>query len=305
MRETVRTQLADRYEDIRVVRQLHDVPPHEVYELQLDGIRAVYKGDTGPTGSAGIEGPVMAWLGERTTIPVPEVLHYDGDYHVTAYEPAAPSPDDDPGVDQQWARAAGRGLARLHDETVDAVDGYGPLEPAPAVLSTARHENWHGGALEYLRRRKPVLERFGHADIAEEVLRALKARPELTAGAGPAVCCHGWATPEHVTTADGEVTCFVDFEHAIGAPAEFDYWRTVVPAFGLDSTPEARAFRDGYEEVRELPPRLEERQSLYSLLNGIYFFESLYVQDQHGPEETGRKARNLREGIKEVLADLE
>jgi hypothetical protein len=59
--------------------------------------------------------------------------------------------------------------------------------------------------------------------------------PDAFADADEPVCCHDLATPEHVAVADDTVACVVDFEHAIAAPAAFDYWRTVHPT--TSSTP--------------------------------------------------------------------
>jgi len=103
-----------------------------------------------------------------------------------------------------------------------------------------------------------------------------------------------------------QVGCMVDFEHAVAAPGEFDYWRTVFPALGgEDDEDTRRAFRTGYNSVRALPDGLARRRPLYRLLNGVYFFESLYVQNQHGPAGTARRAASLRDLIDETVAGLE
>jgi Ser/Thr protein kinase RdoA (MazF antagonist) len=135
------------------------------------------------------------------------------------------------------------------------------------------------------------------------VLSVLRTYPEVFADVGDPVCCHGWATPEHVATSDGEVVCLVDFEHAIAAPGEFDYWRTVTPTFGADESGR-QAFREGYESVRALPAGFESRRRLYGLLNLVYYFESLYVQDQHDPDTTANKAEELRTAVADLLDTL-
>lgn len=121
-------------------------------------------------------------------------------------------------------------------------------------------------------------------------------------GAGAPVCCHGWWTPEHVPVVDGDVACVVDFEHALAAPDEYDYWRTVLPTFADEAA--LGAFREGYEAVRALPGGFEARQPLYEALVGVYYFESLYVQDQHGPAATEQRATRLRESVFGALDDL-
>jgi fructosamine-3-kinase len=93
----------------------------------------------------------------------------------------------------------------------------------------------------------------------------------------------------------------IDFEHAIAAPGEFDYWRTALPALAHESDTTKQAFRDGYESIRSLPTGFTSRKPLYIMLNEIYFFESLYVQNQHGPEETDKRAKWIRNSIMEKL----
>lgn len=314
MRRHVHDRLATQFDTHRVDRQLHGVPPHEVYEIVVDERRAIYKGDTGPTGNAGIEGRVLSFVDGRTSIQVPEILFAGDDFFVAAWHPDAPVPDESPEPDRTWATAAGRGLATLHEETAPAIDAYGRFVTRgcdtqigtrgyrPQVdddLAIDGHDDPHAAAVEYVRRRRPVLSRYDHADIADAVIDFLTHHPDAFEGAGEPVCCHGWATPEHVAVDDEGVTCVVDFEHAIAAPSEFDYWRTVLPAFGGDDA--RRAFRDGYESVRSFPGGFEERKPLYVLLNLVYFFQSLYVQNQHGPAETAERAEQLRKQVFEMM----
>jgi len=302
--ETIHDRLEAAFVRYSVERQLNDVPPHEVYEVTVDGERAVCKVDTGPTGSAEVEGRVTAFVGERTSVPVPDILHVGEEHYVAAWHPAAPAPDDPTGAGETWASAAGRGLATLHEETEELFERYGRFEPHDGGVVPAGDRDWHAGALEYVERHRPVLETYGHADVADTVQGFLQERPDAFAGAGGPVCCHGWATPEHVAVRDGEVTCMVDFEHAIAAPGEFDYWRTSLPAFGPDTGAAGRSFRDGYESVRPLPANHSRRRPLYVLLNLVYYFESLYVQNQHGPAETAERAEGLRNAVMETIEEF-
>jgi hypothetical protein len=303
MKRSPTERLETQFDSYDVLRQLHNVPPHEVYEITVNGQHAIYKGNTGPTGKAGIEGRVMAFVGEHTSIPVPETVLVENEFYVATWHDDAPSPETEHHADEDWARAAGRGLARLHDETAPFVDLYGTFRPDDG-LRTGTHDRWHAAALEYVRNRRPVLARYGHADMADMVLEYLDAHPDAFAGTDRPVCCHGWATPEHVSVADGEVACMIDFEHAIAAPGEYDYWRTVFPLFGSEGSDAQNVFRAGYESVRCLPDGIQRRRPLYALLNGVYYFESLYVQNQHGSEETEDRAERLRTDITEILDRL-
>lgn len=100
MEVDARTRLEAEHTTYRIIRQLHDVPPHEVYEIFVEGRRAIYKGDTGPTGSAGIEGRVIAFLGEQTTVPVPEILDVGEEHYIAAWHSDAPAPETGPQADE-------------------------------------------------------------------------------------------------------------------------------------------------------------------------------------------------------------
>lgn len=303
MHTAIQNKLDAQFDSYRIGEKLHDVPPHEVYEVTVDGTRAVCKANTGPTGNAGVEGRVTAVVNEETAVPVPEVLQVGTDYFVAAFHPEAPAPDKTQQVDDSWAAATGRGLARLHDETADYFDGYGQCRADGDRVTTTGYDEFHDAALEYVRRYRPTLDRYGHADVADDVIDALRANPDAFTGVGEAVLCHGWASPEHVSIVDGELACLLDFEHAIVAPAEFDFWRTADPAFERDS--QLERFREGYESVRSLPRRFEARHPLWRILNVIYFFVSLYVQDQHDATETERRAQHLRELVMESIEQTE
>lgn len=300
MRREVTKRLEAAFDSHDVGRQLHDVPPHEVHEVSVNGRRAVYKGNTGPTGNAGIEGRVMAFIAEHTSIPVPKTLLVEDEFYVAAWHAHAPAPESDQDADEDWARAAGSGLARLHNETAPLLDTYGAFRPEDD-LGTEGHEEWHAAATEYVHNRRQILARYGHADVVEQVLGYLDENPAAFAGTDGPVCCHGWATPEHVAVADEEVTCMIDFEHAMAAPGEYDYWRTVFPAFGPEESDAREAFRESYESVRPLPDGFERRRPQYALLNHVYYLESLYVQNQHGPTERAAIAERFRNRVTEIV----
>lgn len=309
MQKDATTRLEERFDEYGIVRRVHDVPPHEVWEVEVAGRRAVLKFDTGPTGSAGVEGRVLAFVGAQTAVPVPRVLAVGGDCYVAAWHPDAPAPDTGPEADETWARVAGRGLATMHAETAQHVDRFGRFtrESNRARLVVDGHDDWHTAAMEYVRRLADVLGEFGHADVATAALEQLREHPDAFRGSGEPVVCHGWWTPEHVAVSTGRSTdcavqCVVDWEHAMAAPAAWDLWRTVLPTF--DGGDPQQAFLEGYESVRPLPAGVEDRQPRYLLLVWLYYFESLYVQAQHDDGETETRARFLRERVEEILSQL-
>lgn len=305
MRQDVHDALASQFDSHRIVRQLHDVPPHEVYEVKIDGRRAIYKGNTGPTGNAEIEGRVIAFVDRETSVPVPEIIAVGDGYFVAAWHPDAPAPDVERDTSETWAEAAGRGLATLHEETAPAIGEYGQFKvAADGALTIDGHDEWRAAAVAYVEHHRPVLAEHGHADVADAVIDFLRENPDCLAGAGDPVCCHGWATPEHVAVEDGAVACVIDFEHAIAAPGEFDYWRTVLPTFGPDGDESQRSFREGYESVRPFPSGFDRRKPIYVLLNEVYYLESLYVQAQHGPDATADQAQWFRDRVFDALDRL-
>lgn len=306
MRNDATIRLEERFDEYEIIRLLHDIPPHEVWEVAVAGRRVVLKFDTGPTGSAGVEGRVLAFVEAQTSVPVPAVLAVGGDFYVAAWHPDAPAPDTGPEADETWAKAAGRGLATLHTETAPHVDSFGrfTLDLNRDRLVVDGHDAWHPAAVDYVRRLAERLGEFGHADVATAALEHLHEHPDAFDGSGEPVLCHGWWTPEHVAVGDDTYTeaavqCVVDWEHAMAAPAEWDFWRTVLPTF--DGGDAQQAFRKGYESVRPLPDDLEDRRPMYLLLVWLYYFESLYLQAQHGEAETEKRAGVLRERVFEIL----
>ena len=304
MQQDAHDDLDATYDSYELRQRLRAVPPHEVWAVRVDGQRAVYKRNTGSTGRAATEGAVTAFVGDRTSVPVPTVCHVGADHYVAAWHPDAPAPEAERTATESWARPAGEALATLHRDTAPAVEGYGTPRSTGDGLR-APHDDWHAAAVDYLRDRRRTLADYGHADLADAVLDRLRDRPDAFDGAGPAVCCHGWWTPEHLAVRDGEPRCVVDFEHALAAPAEFDYWRAVLPTFFAEGDEVAlAAFREGYESVRGLPAGVDDRKPWFLLLCETYYVESLYVQSQHGQRETERRAGWLRERVFDRLEGL-
>lgn len=314
---SVHDALAQRYDDYAVHRLLHDVPPHETYEVTVDGRRAVCKVATAPRGDPATEARVMAFVGRETTVPMPTVLAVGDGYFVAEWCPDAPQAAT---VDEEKARAMGAGLASLHRESADAIDAYGRFErddtpptrrygdsagsgrDDPTVVERA---DWRSVALDRLADRRPYLQSVGHAAVADAVVRYLRAHPDAFDGAGDPVLCHGNYLPDHVSV-DGEaVTCVIDFEHALCGPAEYDCWRTLLPLSRNESGGEADAFREGYESVRALPDGFDRRRDLYSVLLTVSYLKSLYLQDRHDAGRTRRLAEQMREHVFDSLDALE
>lgn len=292
-------------DDVRLLEELHDVPPYRVYEVSLDGRRAVLKVDDHPRGHAADEGRVLEHIECETSAGVPDVIAVGTGHYVTAWDDAfAGSPDP---IDEEWAHVAGSWLGRLHADTAGAFDGFGRPRDGGSELAIDAHDRWIDAARERVGYHREYLEPLGYADVAESVNEFLRENPEIFEGCSEPVLCHGDVHPEHLARrADGTATA-IDFEHALVAPAEYDYWRATMPYFeAADDVDDAAlwAFRAGYESVRPLPHGLEERRPAYRLLNLVAFFESLYLQGNVGPDERERRAGNLRRLVSETVETL-
>ncbi|NGM67855.1 aminoglycoside phosphotransferase family protein [Natronolimnobius sp. AArcel1] len=291
-------------DDLTVIRELHDVPPYRVYEVQVDGRRAVLKADAHPRGHAAIEGRVHAFVASETTVPAPEILEIGPQYYISQWDESLERAQT---TDELWARAAGRTLATLHTETQNEFDNYGQFYVDEGNLELTGHSDWLAAARDRLEYHRPYLERVGHADIVTVVDEFFAGQTDVFDGAGGPVFCHGNVHPEHVATTANEATAVIDFEHALVAPGEYDYWRVAMPLFNAASDIDSSAriaFREGYESIRPLQSGFEQRRDAYRLLNLVSYVESLYLQQTVDTSTLPERAARFRELIVETLERL-
>lgn len=305
MREDITSTIEPYADDAEIVGELHAVPPYRVYEVALDGRRAVLKVDDHPRGHAADEGRVHEYVARETSAGVPDVIAVGADHYVTAREPAFA--DASERIHNEWAGVAGTWLGRLHADTAGAFDGFGRPRDDGGGLTIDARDRWIDAARERVGYHREYLEPRGYADVTDAVDRFLESHPETFEGCGEPVLCHGDVHPEHLAqTDDGTVTA-IDFEHALVAPAEYDYWRAATPYFeGDDRVPDTalRAFHRGYESVRELPDGFEERRPAYRLLNLVAFLESLSLQENVDPDEREAHAETLERLAFETLDEV-
>jgi fructosamine-3-kinase len=272
--------LAQYATDYTVRRELHRVPPHVTYEVSLDGQRAVCKLAMGPEADLATEGRIVRFVDRETTVPVPEVIAIDSDSFVAAWHDGVPEPthsDGSESANETWARVAGAGVATLHAETEPAFERTGLFRADDDGLALCGHDSWAETVEAFLDRRREFLCGTGYADVAAEALDFVREHPAAFATPDESVCCHGNYLPDHVGVAEGEVTCVIDFEHALCGPGEYDYWRTALPAFEARGRPDFEpAFRAGYESVRSLPNGFDRRADCYRTLNTVSYVRSLF-----------------------------
>lgn len=300
----VRDALASHAADYGVCRRLHDVPPHAVYEVTVEGTRAVCKIARGPAADPATEARVLEYVRAHTPVPVPRVLAVGRDHFLAEWHDGVP---EDPSVDGPTVRTMGRGLATLHAAAADDFDASGRLRAEGGRPTVDADERWSDTLVALLADRRDYLDGAGYGDLAREALAFVRDHRDLFA-VDDATLVHGNFLPEHVGIEGGEVACVVDFEHALAGPGEWDYLRTVLPLFGGargHGVPRG-TFREAYESVRPLPPGFDRRRVAYRAINAVSYLKALHVQraDRDPPAELARRAYALREHARSSLEDL-
>mgnify|MGYP000510100176 CR=1 FL=1 len=329
MTQDVSNALGKHFERFEIVEQLHDVPPHAVYEVRVDDRRerAVCKVARGPTADPQTEAAVIDHVDRHTDLPVPTILAAGEGYFVAEWVEGLPAEEDVPDgaeIDAAYARALGRTLARLHEATAGTFVRPGFPRPAgdststPAAdpdgrLAVDSHRGWADVVTNYLDDVLAHLDGTEWVEPVREVRRLVDECPDLFAGAGDPVLCHGNLLPDHVGFESdergdpAEPAAILDFEHALVAPGEYDYWRTAMPVFhrpGDSPWPTRSAFRAGYESVRPLPDGFERRADGYRLLNLATYLLALDVQQRGiGPDERAQ-AEGMGEAVQEIGATV-
>lgn len=304
----VHDALASHADDYAVVRELHRMPPHVTYEVEIDGRRAVCKLATRPEGDPATEARVLQYVGRETGVPVPRILAVGDGYFLAEWRDDAPQ--ETPAESETYLRTMGEGLATLHDEA--EFDACGFPRAVEGGLEIDARESWHAVVCDLLVDLREWLEPHGYDDAAADVLAFTRENPDLFAGCGDPVLCHGNYLPDHVGVTDGELACLIDFEHALVAPCGYDFWRSAVPMFydvdaGFDEDG-LETFREGYESVRPLPDGLDARRDAYWLVNTVSYLQALFLQGQVTGEEAHQRAEGFRafvEGTIDSLAERE
>jgi len=299
--------LASISDDHEIRGRLHAVPPHAVYEVAVDGRRAVCKVARGPEADPATEAAVLAFVGRETSLPVPGIFAVGDDWFVAEWCDGLP---DDPTVDVERARTLGEGLATLHAETAGRFERTGfprARDGADAALAVDARDSWAETVCDLLADCREYLAAVGYAEVAEVARSFVRDRPDVFDGAGTPVLAHGNYLPDHVAVRDGAPACVVDWEHALVAPAEYDYWRTVTPLFGgggETDDPARAAFREGYESVRSLPAGFEARADAYRLVDAVSYLKALHVQRQKRGHEKARAAVAFRRYVLDAAEEL-
>ena len=311
MTRTVHDALASHPVETTVHRRLHDVRPHEVFEVTYDGQRAVCKVAQHRIGDPELEGRILEFVDAETPVPAPPILAVGPDHFVAGWCTGLP---DDPTVDEVRSQTMGATLARLHESASEHFDAPGHLAVENDALAVDADARWSDTLRALLEDRGRFLEPRGYGDLATEVFDLVEAFPEAFDDVGAPTLLHGNALPDHVgidrSTDPAQVTRVIDFEHALVGPPVFDLLRTIGPTFGPPGAthdPDGReAFFEGYASVRSLPENLDETLRQLSVVNGVAYLRALHLQrgDRDEPQALARRAQGLATVVEETASEL-
>lgn len=251
----LRDALASQFDQYAVRGCLRDGDRNTVYEVSVDGRRAVCKTTGSRPGMLAREGAVLDAISERTSIPVPDVLA-DGEGYLVLEWASGDTYDSDDSLDCRRARlrAVGHSLARLHRITADWFEGHGALERGGGPLTVARPTDWSDRLLTFVDEWASDLAGTRDADVGSAVAEFVAEHRHAFADCSP-VLVHGEPAPDHVRFEDDEAVALLDWEIAQAAPGEFDLvWAErdfLGFASGRGTGGELRAaLHEGYESER-------------------------------------------------------
>lgn len=312
MTESVHDALASNPVETTVGRRLHDVRPHEVYEIEFGGERAICKLRNHPEGDPTLEARLLQFVDAKTGVPVPEVLAVGEDHFVARWCPDLP---EDPTVDAARLRAMGACMATLHADAADRFAAPGRLAVDDDLeLFVATDDRWSDTLCSVLEDRRRFLAPRGYGELATDVRAFVEEFRWAFDEFREPTLLHGNVLPDHVSvdlTADGpRARSLVDFEHALVGPPVWDLLRSLGPLFGPPSTESEAdgraAFLDGYRSVRPLPTDLDAGLRRHEVVNAVSYVRSLHLQraDRDAPHAVARRARGLAAHTRERMAAL-
>lgn len=244
----------------------------QVYRVQLeDGRQVVVKADDNADPKLDVEGYMLRYLAEHSSLPVPEVLFSAADLLVMSYLPGSSR------FSASAQAHAAELLADLHNQSAPA---YG-LEHDTLIGGLHQPNDWHDSWLDFFRERRLLYmaqEGVRWGRLPGTVLGRLEkfctrldnwlAEPERPS------LLHGDVWTTNVLAQNGQITGFVDPAIYYGHP-EIELAFTTL--FGTFSQP----FFARYQELRPIPPGFftERRDiyNLYPLLVHVRLFGGSYV----------------------------
>lgn len=244
----------------------------EVYLLDLaDGRRAVAKVDSGPKQRLDVEGMMLRYLREHSSLPVPEVFHAAPGLLVMEYIA---------GESQFSAESeahAAELLAALHAVRAEQF-GFGQ----PTLIGALHQPNtWHGSWIDFFRGERLLYmseEALREGKMPQAMFRRIKTLSDhleefLEEPAHPSLI-HGDAWTTNILAREGRITAFLDPALYYGHPEIELAFTTLFCTFGqafFQRYQEVRGIQDGFFEVRK------DIYNLYPLLVHARLFGSSYL----------------------------
>jgi len=302
MKRDIHDVLESCASNYRVYDLLNDVPPHLVYEVEIDGVRAVCKLAAQERATPAVEGRVLEYVESATTVPVPHVLAVGDGYFLTEW--CAAAPQEQVSVTESQAHVLGVCLATLHSQTTFENTG---LFEAADELTVEEQNSWSETLVRIMSHVHDDLAGTGYRDVSERALAFIEDHRTFFDEHDSAVLVHGDFVPSHLSFDDGDVSCVVDWEHAIAGPGEFDYARCDLHIFGdpvRKSGQYREAFQSGYRSVRELPPCSELRRRAYKALIFTYDIRQGFVQNQRDESEIRNRSDSFRGYVFDILESV-
>lgn len=244
----------------------------QVHQVELsDGSRIVAKQDRQPGGQLAVEGQMLRYLAEKSSLPVPAVIYSDDDLLLLEYLPGANR------FTARSQRHAAELLAELHGITAAA---YG-FDSATLIGGLHQPNPWTESWLTFFREQR-LLFMGRQAMSARRLPARIFGRLEAFAGRlerwlgepdAPSLI-HGDAWAGNVLANDDRITGFVD-------PAIYYADAEIELAFTTLFSTFDNNFFSRYREIRPIEPGfMSERReiyNLYPLLVHVRLFGGSYV----------------------------
>ncbi|SIR51755.1 Phosphotransferase enzyme family protein [Haladaptatus litoreus] len=293
-KQAIRDVLKLHAEKYEMRRELPSRTPNTVYEVILDGRRAVCKVASGDDAHVRKDALATRYLAERTPTLVPRVFAIEDDHAIFEWvEGTTYNADANRALRERRLRSAGKTLALFHESTDFDTCGYlncrdGKLAPDAcgtwADMLTAIVGGWCGDLAG---------TRFEEA--GESVLSFVRDYEDAFTAVSEPVLVHGDYQPENIRFEDESVATVLDWEFCFAGAGEFDLCRAEREFFDWHTAPEGDdlrgSIRKGYESVRTLQPTFDGRRHIYRAilkLDPMRFFEAW--KDQVGDEDEVAKS---------------
>lgn len=245
----------------------------EVYRVEFeDGSAAVAKCDWAGDSRLDVEGFMLRYLAENSSLPVPKVLHESSSLLLMEFLPGESSFSGDAQVH------AAKLLSDLHGRAGQA---FG-LERDTLIGGLPQANPWTDSWVEffgesrllYMARQAQAAGRMGDRDVSR-VAAFVEKLPELIDEPAKPSLLHGDVWTTNVLARGGRITGFIDPAVYYGHPEIELAFITLFSTFG-------EAFFESYRERAEIAPGFFELRrdiyNLYPLLAHTRLFGSSYLQ---------------------------